>query len=225
MKLMVPDVVVGATGEKTLRQYRYAAVTSPSENIVVDFTVAVTNRRLIQHAEKDSSKRSTLIHNEIFIENIGGFSFYRGKRKEKNNLFLKLLLFFLLFGGAAGVLFWQASPIIAAVQGIIPSLQDTLGVKIALAALPVIIYIALAVSMVVRSKAYIINMIIYATGLKPLSLFSDPEQLLYFDDYIVIPHLKETKAMISELSSIILDIQKFGSDEVLKYIDSEDSAR
>jgi len=41
----------------------------------------------------------------------------------------------------------------------------------------------------------------------------------------VIPHLNETKAMISELSSIILDIQKFGPDEVLKFIDSEEIAK
>lgn len=225
MKLMVPDVVVGSVGEKTLRQYRYAAVASPSENIVVDFTVAVTNRRLIQHAETDSSKKSTLIHNEIFIENIGGFSYYRSKRSEKNNLAVKLILLFLLFGAAGAVLFWQSSPIIGALQGLVPSLQDVLGVKIGLAALPLLIYIAVAAAMVARSKAYIINMIIYTKGLKPFSLFSDPENLFYSDDYIVIPHLNETKAMISELSSIILDIQKFGPDEVLKFIDSEEIAK
>lgn len=222
MKLIVPDVVIGATGEKTLRQYRYSSVVSPADNMAAEFTLAVTNRRLIQHAETGSSKKSTLIHNEIYIENIGGFSFYRGKKKTGDRMFLKLFLPFLLFAGAAALIFWQYAPIFAFLKGIISALQDTLAVKIILTAVPMLIYAIILAVILAKSKVYIINMIIYGKDMKALNMFSESEHLLDTENYILIPHLNETKVMISELSSIILDIQKFGPDEVLRYIDPEE---
>ena len=66
-------------------------------------------------------------------------------------------------------------------------------------------------------------MIIYVKGLKGFNIFASSEELLN-NDFIIIPYLKETKTMIAEISSIILDIQKYGPDEVLKHIDAEEAA-
>jgi hypothetical protein len=43
--------------------------------------------------------------------------------------------------------------------------------------------------------------------------------------FIVVPYLKETQKMFSEIGSIVLDVLRYGPDEVLKHIDSEESIK
>jgi len=220
MKLMVPDISISATGEKTLRQYRCASVSR--ENVNMDLTIAVTNRRIIQHAENGNSGKSELIHNEIFIDNIGGFSFSRGEKNTNSNKGLTLFLLFLLFAAIGGVLFWQATPVFNFVKRSIPTVVFNDVFKFGLAGFPLVIFIIVALIINKKSHSFNFNMVIYTKGLKPFSIITASEES---EDtgYIVIPYLKETKAMISEISSIVLDVQKFGSEEVLRHIDAEDS--
>jgi hypothetical protein len=219
---MVPDIIVPSTDEKTLRQYKYAEVSAVMGKMKADMVLAVTNKRIIQHAETKHSKKSQLIHNEIFIENIGGFSFFRGKRREKGKLPVILTILGFIFVAIAVVLFLQAQPIYDAAQSVFSTV--TLDVfKILITALPIVIFIIIAIILNAISYKYLINMVIYSKGLKAHNLFSEePEILLDTQNYIIVPYLKETQAMISELASIILDIQKFGPDEALKHIEAEE---
>lgn len=224
MKLMVPDITVPATGEKTLRQYKCANITSVIDNMSADLTIAVTNRRLIQHAEAGNSSKSQLIHNEIFIDNIGGFSFFRGNKKEKRRFGLKFFLLFILFAGLAGLAYWQSLPIFEFVSRSVPTVPYNDVFKFSLAGVPMLFYILIIVIINIKSRKFLLNMIIYVKGLKSFNLFSESEFLLESGNFILIPYLKETKTMISEIASLILDVQKFGADEVLKHIDAEDTA-
>lgn len=223
MKLMVPDISVPASGEKTLRQYRFANVSSVIDNFNADLTIAVTNKRIIQHAETGNSAKAQMIHNELFIENIGGFSFFKGHKFEKEGLSRKLILLFILFAAIGGVAFWQAQPIYDFVYRSIPTIQNNLMFKIGISAIPILIYIILAVIIKAKTKKYVLNMVIYTKDLKPINLTSSSSEELLSNNFIVIPYLKETKAMITEIPAIVLDVQNYGPVEVLKHIDAEES--
>jgi hypothetical protein len=223
MKLIVPDIIVPSSGEKTLRQYRFANVSATSGNMKCDLTLAVTNKRLIHHAETSNSKKSQLIHNEIFIDNVGGFSLFRGKQKESKGLAWKILLVFLIFGGLAAAAFFEAKPIYDFAATLIQGLKFDTMFKVIITGIPVLIFLIIALILNAKTYKYHINMIIYSKGLKVHNLFSDDESLIDTDNYIVIPYLKETQAMVAELSSLILDVQHYGPEEALKHIDTEES--
>lgn len=224
MKLVVPDISIPATGEKTLRQYKCANISSPTSGMNTDLTIAVTNRRIIQHAESSNSAKSELLHNEIFIDNIGGISFSRGDKSEKKGMGLKLFLFFILFAGLGGVAYWQSAPIFDFVKRSISTITYNDVFRFVLAGIPLLIYIIIAIIMNIKAKKYVLNMVIYTKGLKSFDLITTSHETEESSGYIVIPHLKETKTMISEIASIILDVQRFGPVDVLKYIDAEESA-
>lgn len=223
MKLMVPDISVAATGEKTLRQYKFANVSSVTDNFNADLTIAITNRRIIQHSETGNSKKSSMIHNELFIDNVGGFSFYRGKKYENKGLGRKLLILFFIFAALGGLAFWQSEPIASFIQRSIPTVQNDTVFKIIIAAIPLFIFFILSFIMNLKGRKYVLNMVIYSKGLKALNLTSSSTEELLNDNFIIIPYLKETKAMISEIAAIVLDVQKYGPEEVLKHIDAEES--
>ncbi|MDD4002712.1 MAG: hypothetical protein PHE12_00725 [Clostridia bacterium] len=223
MKLIVPDIIVPSSKEKTLRQYRFAKVSAALSNMNCDLTLAVTNKRLIYHAETSSSKKSELIHNEIFIDNVGGFSLFRGKKKDSKGLMAKILVLFFIFGALGGAAFWQAKPIYDFAVTLIAGLKFDTMFKVIITAVPMLIFLIIALIINAKAHKYLINMIIYSKGLKVHNLFSDNENLIDTDNYIVIPYLKETQAMVAELASLILDVQQYGHEEVLKHIDIEES--
>jgi hypothetical protein len=223
MKLMVPDIVVPASGEKTLRQYKVLNISSPLNNFSADLTVAVTNRRLIQHAETAGNQNSQMIHNEIFINDIGGFTYYRDKMVNKKKHGWVMILLFVIFAALGGLAFWQAQPICDFIKRSIPTVQNDLTFKIIIASTPILIFLIIVLITNIKPKRFLLNMIIYTKGLNANNLFLSEEKP-FNDNFIIIPYLKETKSMISELAAIVLDIQKFGAEEVLKYIDPEDAA-
>lgn len=224
MKLIVPDIIIPSAGEKTLRQYKCANISSSLGKMNADMTIAVTNKRLIQHAETKGSKKSELIHNEILIDEIGGFSFFRGKQRDKRSLNITLVILFILFAAGAGIVFWQSAPIFTFIKQHMPNIAYDTVFKIVITAIPIVIYIIIAIIISSVSWKYLFNMVIYTKGLNNNNIFSESKELLDANNnYIYIPYLKETQAMILEIGSLILDVKKYGPDEVLKHIDVEES--
>lgn len=222
MKLLIPDIIVPATGEKILRQYKCAKMTTDLNGNSSDITVAVTNRRIIQHSESGSKAGSSMIHHEMYIENVGGLSLIRQKIFNKRSFNKKSLMCFLIFLVLGGLCFWQSQAIFNVLSGSIPALKYDTVFKIEAALSPLVIFAVIDIILFVKSHYYVFNMLIISKGLTPGNIRIDgTNDVISKANYIIIPCIDEIQKMYSEMSSVILDIQRFGPDEIFNHIDPE----
>lgn len=216
MSFLVPDKIIASEGEKTIRQYKCAKLYTSKTSL--NATIAVTNRRVILYADNGNKKNPQVYQKETFIDNISGVTFFNGVSKKPGNFAIYFVMF-LLSATIAGLCFWQAESIYNFAKFITAPL--TIWVKLLIALVPLVLYLIISLLTRLGRKKQIMQFIIHTRGFanSNVALYSSEAEDLY--EFCVVPNSKESKRLISEISSIILDIQQYGAENVLKHIDAD----
>ena len=216
MTLIVPEIIAPADNEKTIRQYRCAQAQSESGE-VSDVFLCITNRRIIQYASTGSGNKTTTLYNDVHMNEVSGTSLFRGK-EYKPKKFQKILLICLLsafaiaaalciFGGKIGDLIGMSGVGLYAILALVP---------FAIAGILILILRGRCFDVVMSIQIMTRNMAVSSVSVDAGFTANAPKFIS------VIPYPKELKRLFSELSSLILDVQHYGPDEVLRRVSVEE---
>lgn len=223
MSLIVPDKVIAASGETTIRQYKCVKLVSTLSSFSANATVAVTNRRVIMYADSGAGKKAEILQNEIYIDNIAGFSFFKGKALPRTGVKSRFFALFAIMAILSAVVFLMNGSIYGFLQTFMPVYQNTV-FKVWTTGVPIAIFFIVLLCHKLFSGKITMNMVIHSKGFQNANINiqgADTEQIL--SALCVLPHNKETQRMFSEISSIVLDVQRLGDKEVLQHLDTEAS--